>query len=148
MPIEKPRLIVRKDERNPRETREGGFNADLSHSRIGSPVRTMQMFYRTIPPGHYSGNHRHNNEAIIYIISGHGFSIVDGERVDWGEGDVMTIPPWAWHNNCNLSAEEPVEFLAALNRPMLEILKAWRIEDEDPKYAELSEKWMAEQFDA
>ena len=146
MADQEKRLIVKKGERNLRETREGGFNADLSHHKIGSPVNSIQMFYRTIPPGHYSGNHRHNNEAIIYILSGRGFSVIDGVRQEWEEGDTLTVPSWAWHNNCNLDDENPVEFLAALNRPMLEFLKVWRIEDEDPKYHEYNARSMTQEF--
>ena len=30
-----------------------------------------------------SGKHRHQGGLIIYVIDGKGYSVVDGERVDW-----------------------------------------------------------------
>lgn len=43
--------------------------------------------------------HRHSSVAInYYFYGGGGYSIVDGERVDWAEGDLMlSAPGWSEH---------------------------------------------------
>jgi quercetin dioxygenase-like cupin family protein len=41
-----------------------------------------------------SGSHRHaHTEAMLYVLEGRGYSMIDGERVDWQEGDAVHVPP-------------------------------------------------------
>ncbi|MFZ9500092.1 MAG: cupin domain-containing protein [Beijerinckiaceae bacterium] len=40
----------------------------------------------------HSGKHRHQGGLVIYVIEGKGYSIVDGERVDWEAGDLLLLP--------------------------------------------------------
>ena len=40
----------------------------------------------------HSGKHRHQGGLVIYVIEGKGYSVVDGERVDWEEGDLLLLP--------------------------------------------------------
>jgi gentisate 1,2-dioxygenase len=39
-----------------------------------------------------SGKHRHQGGLVIYVITGKGYSVVDGERVDWQAGDLLLLP--------------------------------------------------------
>jgi hypothetical protein len=39
-----------------------------------------------------SGSHRHQGGLVIYVISGEGYTIVEGERKDWKAGDLMLLP--------------------------------------------------------
>jgi len=39
-----------------------------------------------------SGKHAHQGGIIIYVLSGKGYTVFDGERVDWEEGDLMLLP--------------------------------------------------------
>jgi len=128
-------LIVRKKDLKLIDCRSGGRRADVAAPWIGSPVRTMQVFFREIPPGGKTGVHRHRNEAVIHILSGHGYTTVEDQRVDWEAGDTLCVPIWAWHDNVNSSDSEPATFLAAINRPLMEALNIWAIEDPDPTAA-------------
>jgi len=41
-----------------------------------------------------SGSHRHaHTEAMLYVLEGHGYSMIDGQRHDWHEGDAVHVPP-------------------------------------------------------
>ncbi len=41
-----------------------------------------------------SGSHRHaHTEAMLYVLEGQGYSMIDGERVDWEDGDAVHVPP-------------------------------------------------------
>jgi hypothetical protein len=59
-------------------------------ARLGSNNHTHRLWYDVIPPHTEEGQewrtlgHRHTVEAIIYFLKGHGHSIVDGVRYDWG----------------------------------------------------------------
>jgi mannose-6-phosphate isomerase-like protein (cupin superfamily) len=35
---------------------------------------------------------RHQGGLVIYVIEGEGYSVVDGERVDWKAGDLLLLP--------------------------------------------------------
>lgn len=41
-----------------------------------------------------SGSHRHaHTEAMLYVLEGNGYSMIDGRRHDWQEGDAVHVPP-------------------------------------------------------
>jgi gentisate 1,2-dioxygenase len=62
---------------------------------------TTPSFFATITAvgGRFDGGtHRHMSSAINYHFAGSGYSIVEGERFDWGPGDLMlSAPGWAAH---------------------------------------------------
>ena len=42
----------------------------------------------------HSGSHKHaHTEAMLYVLEGRGYSMIDGKRVDWEEGDAVHVPP-------------------------------------------------------
>ncbi len=56
-------------------------------------------------PYEYGGMHAHM-EAHLYIIQGHGYTLVDGERVPWRPGSAIQIPgPQTPHRHVNESGE-------------------------------------------
>jgi gentisate 1,2-dioxygenase len=60
--------------------------------------------------------HRHLIDAVIHIVQGHGYSIIDGVRYDWGPGDFMCVPTFAWHRHVNIE-DEPVIYIASTSTP-------------------------------
>jgi quercetin dioxygenase-like cupin family protein len=41
-----------------------------------------------------SGSHRHaHTEAMLYVLEGNGYSMIDGQRYDWQQGDAVHVPP-------------------------------------------------------
>ncbi|MQA87940.1 MAG: cupin domain-containing protein [Streptosporangiales bacterium] len=66
-----------------------------------------------IPVGWKTGGHSHGEEA-IYIVSGAGFSIVDGVRYDWKEGSSLAIPFGARHQHFN-TGDVPVRYYSAMS---------------------------------
>lgn len=52
-------------------------------------------------PGMHSGKHAHM-EAVLYVLQGEGYSIVDGEKVPWKKGTVLQIQgPQTVHQHFN-----------------------------------------------
>ena len=42
----------------------------------------------------HSSSHKHTHtEAMLYVLEGRGYSLIDGKRYDWEEGDAVHIPP-------------------------------------------------------
>src|SRR5712691_9614467 len=64
------------------------FLVDASN---GFDDRAVGCFLRRIPAGSKSDIHRHNFEALGYVVKGHGYEIHDGEKIEWSEGDAVFI---------------------------------------------------------
>ncbi len=94
------------------------------------PLRMIRVFYEDIPPGGHNIEHKHREEAVTYIVSGHGHSFIGGtkdderattvgQRFDWKAGDFLMIPSDIWHVFYNDSKTEWARFMGILN-PLLE----------------------------
>ena len=56
-------------------------------------------------PGAHSGRHAHM-EAIIYVLNGHGHSVVDGEKIPWRPGSSLHVQgPQSQHQHFNTGSE-------------------------------------------
>ena len=95
--------------------------------------RNLDAHISELLPGGASVRHRHTTEAYLYIVRGHGFSIVNvegepEERVEWGEGSLLSPPVWAWHQHFNASDTEPARYLAIQDTRLKRHLRMHRIE--------------------
>ncbi len=60
--------------------------------------------------------HRHTVGAVIAILKGYGYSIIDGVKYEWKAGDSICVPVFAWHRHVNESGEEFL-YVAATTGP-------------------------------
>lgn len=93
----------------------------------------VQAHISEIPPTGHTTRHRHTTEAYIYIVTGHGYSIVNYEgepeqRVEWEEGTLFSPPVWAWHQHFNTDPDEPARYLAVQDTGLKRHLRMHRIE--------------------
>ncbi|TCT09426.1 cupin domain-containing protein [Paralcaligenes ureilyticus] len=83
-------------------------------------IGTSHSFFATIaklPPGKVDRPHRHTSAAINYIMWGHGKSVVNGEKVQWQEGDLhFSAPGWSVHNHA--SREQGFMALTVQDHPL------------------------------
>ncbi len=98
-------------------------------------VNTQDAHISEMKPGGTSKKHRHANEAVIYIVTGWGYSEispdnVDVTRVEWKEGDLLAIPAMYWHQHFNSDPDAPARYLAVTTVPILEKLVYEVIEQE------------------
>ncbi len=89
------------------------FIADL-------PSYTVSVDITLIKPDSHDRKHRHYYETLLFILEGSGYSIIEGERVEWEAGDALHIPPWSWHQHFNTDSDKEVRYLAATNAPLLQ----------------------------
>lgn len=91
--------------------------------RIGFNNRTHRLWVNQLPPGGQEGQawktlgHRHTVEAVIYWLSGYGYSIIDGQRYDWKAGDVVCVPMFAWHRHVN-DSDQYMDYVASTTGPL------------------------------
>ncbi len=84
------------------------------------PSHTASMNVGIVVAGGTSGNHRHYYESLIYIIKGNGYSVVEGNKVEWEAGDIIYAPPWSWHQHFNTDPDNEVRYVAYTNAPLLQ----------------------------
>jgi len=95
----------------------------LVDPRLGFNHRTFRFWINRIPAGEEEGmgwktlGHRHTVEAVIHVLQGHGHSIIDGVRYDWGQGDFISVPMFSWHRHLNTGSEDFI-YLAATTGPL------------------------------
>lgn len=102
------------------------------------PVKSFGLHIEEIPPKGSTTIHKHS-EAVIYILSGKGYSEIQGKITEWETGDVLYIPPKAWHRHWNKSGSEPVRFIGIYPYGILtQTIGEWPVTDAGKKtFAEL-----------
>ena len=93
----------------------------------------IQAHLSEIPPGGNTTRHRHTTEAYIYIVKGHGYSLINYEgepiqAVEWSEGTLFSPPVWAWHQHFNADPDETARYLAIQDTGLLRHMRLHRIE--------------------
>ena len=105
---------------------EGSLDTQFSKERqhpvyiAKLPSHCVSMNVGIVEAGGTGGNHRHYYESMIYVVRGKGYSIVEGIKVEWEAGDVIYVPPWAWHQHFNTDADIDVRYIASTNAPLLQ----------------------------
>ena len=104
-----------------RSHHKGDFKVGLVDPVLGYDDRLVTMAIHQMPPGSHTETHKHE-EAIVYVRTGHGYSIVNGERYEWQAGDCMHIQPGVWHQHFNLDKERVSQHIAILPTILLEYI--------------------------
>jgi len=86
-----------------------------------------------LKPGSASVRHRHTTEAYLYIVKGHGYSLINYddepiEVVEWSEGTLFAPPRWAWHQHFNLDESDTSRYLAIQDTGLLRTMRLHNIE--------------------
>lgn len=88
----------------------------------GGPVMTtVGAYLQLIRPGIDTRAHRHTHSTVYHVVRGSGYSIVDGRRIDWTEGDTIAIPLWYEHSHHNPTGEDAILF-SYTDKPAIEAL--------------------------
>lgn len=74
-----------------------------------------------IPSGHKprpeGRGHRHSSVAINYHFAGSGYSIVDGQRIDWAPGDLLLSAP-SWREHAHYPSESGMSVYTIQDHPL------------------------------
>ncbi len=93
----------------------------------------VDMYQQLLPPGGRSGKHRHVPEELFYVVEGKGYDLhwdaqfaatdeyswdwsEEAKKYEWGEGDLVYIPPYTTHQHFNADPEKPARFISVTNR--------------------------------
>jgi quercetin dioxygenase-like cupin family protein len=104
-----------------RSQHRGDWKVGLVDRHIGFMNRVLAMYVHQMPPGSHTETHKHG-EAIVFVLSGRGHSIVDGEHHQWQAGDCIFVKPGQWHQHFNGDPDRVSQHLAVYIAPLREQL--------------------------
>lgn len=99
----------------------------LNPSTGGPVLPTMSCTIQMVRPGVRTQAHRQVQSSVYLAFSGKGYSVINGERLDWEQGDFFVVPPWAWHEHANDTDGESILF-AIHDAPVMKALGLYREE--------------------
>ena len=102
-----------------RSEHKGDWKVGLADKYLGFANRTFGMYIHQMPPASHTETHKHG-EAIVYVLSGFGYSIVEGQRFDWQAGDCIFVKPGQWHQHFNSSPDQVSQHVALYTQPLRE----------------------------
>jgi gentisate 1,2-dioxygenase len=95
----------------------------------GPTLPTMAAYLQLLRKGEHTQAHRHVASTVYHVAEGGGYSIVNGERFDWEEGDTFVVPTWAWHEHASEQGEAVL--FSFSDRPILQAFGLDREEARD-----------------
>lgn len=106
----------------------GRAAVSLVHEDTGKALgvnNSLNMLVQAFEPGDHGTPHRHSNFAIFIVRQGSGYSIVEGEKIEWQAGDVFFVPPWSRHEHCNSSETERAVLYTVQDVPTVTDMGVW-----------------------
>jgi quercetin dioxygenase-like cupin family protein len=114
------RVVLRLEDCPQEQTRQGLLRPYLDPFLIpDTPLQHWAVFTHEIHTK--SGKHKHQGGLVIYVISGTGYSVIDGERVDWEKGDLVLLPlqrEGVEHQHFNSDPAHPALWIAFIHFPI------------------------------
>jgi quercetin dioxygenase-like cupin family protein len=136
------RVVCKLEECPQNLTRQGRLRTYLGLTIKDTPLQDWVVFTHEVRTA--SGKHRHQGGLVIYVIDGEGYSVVDGERIDWSKGDLILLPlreKGVEHQHFNTNPEKPALWMAFIHLPMKEYVASEMTQTEpSPEYKKAMEQ--------
>ena len=105
-----------------------GVILEYTNRVTGGPVMsTIACYVQLLRPGQATLAHRHVCCTNYHVIEGAGYSVVGGQRLDWEDKDVFTVPTWTFHEHVN-SGDRPAFLFSFTDAPVMRALDLYREE--------------------
>lgn len=106
-----------------------GVLMNYTNPVTGGPVMpTIGASMQLLRPGEHTKAHRHTGSFIYQVAKGRGYSIINGQRLDWQERDIFCLPSWMFHEHANLSSTEDACLFCFNDLPVMQALGLYREE--------------------
>jgi hypothetical protein len=110
-------IQVLKDTDLPLESSRQGLMRWFMHPTIkDTALSTLLFFQQEIPPASRTGRIKFQGGQVILILEGRGYTLLDGVKHTWEEGDLLNLPlrgKGIIVQHFNTDPEKPVRFIAA-----------------------------------
>lgn len=106
-----------------------GYAVDYVNPVTGEAAgNTIGAMMQKLSPGAHTDAHRHVHSAIYHVHRGSGYTVINGMRFNWSQGDTFVVPNWAWHEHVNTGTGDAYLF-STNDLPVMERLG---LEREEP----------------
>lgn len=92
----------------------------------GSVMPTFAAHIQLLRPNQHTKAHRHTGSCVYTVAKGEGYSLVDGQRLNWHERDIFVVPSWAAHEHVNSSASADAVLFSFTDQPVMKALGLYR----------------------
>ncbi len=72
--------------------RHGKMKWYLHPALTDRAIRSLMIFVQEIPPLSRTGKQKHQGGLVHYIIEGRGYTVLNGVKHEWEEGDFLVLP--------------------------------------------------------
>ena len=101
---------------------------DYTNPLTGGPTMpTIACQIQLLRPGEHTLAHRRVCCANHHVIEGSGYSLVGGQKLDWEDKDVFTVPTWTFHEHVN-TGNRPALLFSFSDAPVMKALDLYREE--------------------
>ncbi len=88
---------------------------------------TIACFMQMLRPGEKTAARRRVCCTNYHVVAGSGCSLVGGQRLDWEDKDVFTVPTWTFCEHMN-SGDRPAFLFSFSDAPVMKALHLYREE--------------------
>ena len=94
----------------------------------GGPVMpTIACHMQLLRPGEKTWARRRVCRTNYHVVEGAGYSMVGGQRLDWEDKDVFTVPTWTFCEHVN-TGDRPAFLFSFSDAPVMKALSLYRDE--------------------
>jgi gentisate 1,2-dioxygenase len=105
-----------------------GLQLTYTNPLTGGPtLPTYACEIALLNPRQKLAEHRHNSTTVYAVYRGQGATTIEGERFEWSQGDILIVPPWAWHFHENGSDQDALLYSIG-DWPAMQALALYREE--------------------
>lgn len=102
-------------ERRPyKEDQQALFQSISRQVLFADPNASAELRYFEVEPGGYSTLERHEHVHAVLILRGGGHCLVGDKVTRIGQNDLVSVPPWTWHQ-FRATTKEPLGFLCMVD---------------------------------
>lgn len=88
----------------------------------GRPViPTLSARAQLLRPDEHTTAVRKSASTVYCVLEGEGYTIVEGQRLDWRRNDIFVVPGWQWHEHVNSSGGDAFLFSATDEPTMVKL---------------------------
>jgi gentisate 1,2-dioxygenase len=105
-----------------------GIILEYKNRVTGGPVMpTIACHMQLLRPGEETRARRRVCRTNYHVVEGAGYSVVGGQRLDWEDKDVFTVPTWNFYGHVN-SGDRPAFLFSFSDAPVMKALSLYRDE--------------------
>ncbi len=106
-----------------------GILVELVNPVNGRPVfPTLTYKAQLLRPSEATLPVRHTASTVYTVMSGHGYTEVNGKRLDWRQNDIFVVPANMWRRHVNLETQADAMLYALTDEPLLNSIGQYRVQ--------------------